>query len=404
MVQGKPGNVIMVRAEAGQVTEFFTGEVVDHMAVSDGDAVYDLLDGSVPDGIYVTSDELLVYTGGAIRTRVAEVIDDNYSCDVIGMNGVAGSGKTYSIVQGAGPEDVVLCETRRALQDTASQLAAKPGWKGHAYTLDAFLIHSPKVSVCRTLWVDESYRLHGGKIFVAIKKLRPRRVLCFGDTQQVPVLPFVPDFNFVHHEFPFSSVQVKKETYRSPADVCFALSQSEYYGFHVATHNPILRSLEGPLQYHAGIFTSKPDNVPVLTYTKTARDDLRKEGVKFVLTIGEAQGATFDEVYLYREKDLKKALYYSHEYTLVGLTRHRRRLTMVSAAAAGSADSFAERLLAYVHNKASEVLLSSHLCPGVVPVANATEFAIRNLRVQWREMSEGFGSPDVSSTTGWSEV
>jgi len=395
MVQGEPGEVRLVRAIAGEFVDFFNGEPLPHMAVSDGDLVYDTLCNVAPDGVYVTSEEMRVYTGGAIRDRVASKLSDSFSSEVTGVNAVAGAGKTYSIVQESGPDDVVLCETRRALEEAIEGLVRKPEWKGHNYTVDAFLLHNPKVEVCHTLWVDEAYRLHAGKVFAVVKMLRPARVLCFGDDKQVAVLPFVPGFDFVHHQFPFDRLVRKTETYRCPADVCFLLSTAEYYGFRVTTHNPVLRSVEGPVQYKSGMFSNKPASVPLLTYTRNAAKDLREEGVKNVMTIGEAQGSNFEEVILFREKDLKKALYYSAEQTLVGMSRHKRRLTLVSAAAAGSGDSLAERACAYIRAKADELVLASHLCPGVVPVAGPEEYYARQATLR-------SASPPVAARQGTS--
>jgi len=403
MAQGEPGGVLMVRASAGNYVDYFTGEDIPHMAVSDGDAVYDRLDDVAPDGVYVTSDEMRIFTGGKIRNSVASVLDDSYAAEVTGVNAVAGAGKTYSIVTESGCNDVVLCETRKALEEAMEGLSKKPGWRGHNYTVDAFLLHRPNVGKCDTLWIDEAYRLHAGKIFAAIKIIRPRRVRCFGDDKQVAVLPFVPGFDFVFHQFPFDRMVRKTETYRCPADVCFALSSPGYYGFRVTTHNPILRSVEGPVQYTSGMFSGKSASIPLLTFTQAAAKDLRDEGVKNVMTIGEAQGSNFDEVILFREKDLKKALYYSAEQTLVGVSRHKRRLTVVSAAAAGSGDSLVERLCLYIKEKADEIVLASHLCPGVAPVAGPEEYYARQMVKRGGGQAVRAGS-SIASYESWDRI
>jgi len=328
---------------------------------------------------------------------VADCLTVSHTAVITGVNAVAGAGKTYSIIQGAGPKDVVLCETRKALEEAAQGLVAKAHWKGHHYTVDGFLIWGPPISECDTLWVDEVFRLHAGKLHAVIKMLKPARVRCYGDNKQVAVLPFIPGFDFVHHELAFDSSEYIRRTRRCPADVCFALSTVDYYGFRVETHNPILRSVEGPVQYRAGMFANKPADVPLLTYTQTAKDDLVKEGVKNVMTIGESQGSNFEEAILFREKDLKKALYYSKEQTLVGFTRHKRRLTVVSAAAAGTGDSLAERLCAYLADKADLLVLSSHLAPGVQAVASPEEYYAKQYR-QSQSTVVSVGSSE------WSEV
>jgi len=396
-IQGFQGNPVLAKARGGVFYDFFTDEKLDHMAGSDGDEVYDVLDMVPPEGVYICSDQTLVYTGGAIRDRVASAMSVSHSTVITAIRAVAGAGKTYSIIQGAGPDDVVLCETRKALEEAAQGLMTKKHWRGRHYTVDGFMIWGPTIERCDTLWVDEVYRLHAGKLHTVIKMLKPDKVRCFGDDKQVAVLPFVPGFDFVHHELVFDSVEVIRKTRRCPADVCFALSAPEYYGFNVETYNPILRSVEGPVQYMAGMFDTKPRSTVLLTYTQTAKHELQEAGVYNVMTIGESQGSNFDEVILFREKELKKALYYSYEQTLVGVTRHKRRLTVVSAAAAGSGDSLAEKLCAYLKDKADVLVLSSHLAPGVAAVAGPEEYYARQHRGQ-RALE-----PSVASSE-WMEV
>jgi len=328
----------------------------------------------------VASELTKIYTGGAIRDRVASLLGVSHTATITGVNAVAGAGKTFSIIQGAGKNDVVLCETRKALEEAAQGLIAKPDWSNHHYTVDAFLVGARDVGHCDTLWVDEAYRLHAGKLHAVIKALRPTRVRCYGDDKQVSALPFVPGFDFVHHTLEFDRLETIRNTRRCPADVCFVMSQRQYYGFHVVTHNPILRSVEGPIQYVSGMFQGKRHATVILTYTQSAAKDLRAEGLSNVMTIGEAQGSNFDEVILFREKDLKKALYYSLEHTLVGMTRHKRRLTVVSTAAAGTGDSLAELACGYLKARSDELVLSSHLADGVAAVASPEEYYAKQLR------------------------
>nr|UYO08040.1 methyltransferase-helicase [Martellivirales sp.] len=371
-----PGNVTMVKVvntdDGARLYDYFNpSDELEHMAVSDGHRVFDRTTESIPDGIYVTSDVMRIFTGNSLRDAVASVVNERFECMVTCVDGIAGSGKSYTIVHTAKPGDVVLCETSAALSDIARDLFRVPGWKGHAYTVDSFLMHQP-VSECDVLWIDEAFRLHAGKVYALMKLLKPSEVRCFGDSKQIPPLSFVPGMDLVHHEYPYTNIVVKKDSWRFGADVCLALSQRKYYGYHAVTHCSPLRSFKGPKSFVQGCFHDRSSGVALLTYTKTARDDLKKQGVKGVMTIGESQGKTFDHVYLFRDSSLNKALYHDLFQTLVAATRHRHTFTYFTVCALEADDSAVAELYRYNTAKSNEVVLSSHLCPGVRPVADYT--------------------------------
>lgn len=403
VMEGKQGSPIPVRVRGGEFVNLLDGSKVEHMAVSDGEEVYDKICRPPPDGIYVTSDVMRVYTGAAIRDAVASVLNDPYQCTVTNMDGAAGSGKTYTITHEARVGDVVLCETTGALGDTAKRLQKLVvGWDGAAWTVDSFLMHRPR-DRCNVLWVDESLRLHAAKIAAVIKLLKPSQVYCFGDSKQIPILPFVPGFDFRFSEFPFTSVTLKRDTWRSPADVCFMTSHSDFYGFHVMTHNPRARSVEGPLLFQAGMFHSKPPDVVLLTYTQIAKYDLQHAGVTNVMTIGESQGGTFDEVILYREDMRNKPLYFDKGQALVAMTRHRIRLRYVTVVV--NDNSCVAQSIQYLRGKANELLLASHMHtarqPAVVVTSEPPESP--EYDADWADAEAGSSSPVTSHgyQSGW---
>lgn len=406
VVQGHPGNVRMVKVEGESWRDYVSEDLVEHMAVSDGISVFDKITNPPPDGIYVTSDEMRIYTGAAIKDSIASVAADTYSCPVVCVNGVAGSGKSYYIVHHASAGDVVLCETKESLSDVARDLHNVPGWRGHAYTVDSYLMHRP-VKSAAVLWIDEAFRLHAGKIFSVMKMLRPAKIYCFGDDKQIPVLPFVPGYDFEYHEFPFISVELKKESYRCPADVCFVLSSARYYEFQMTTHNPILRSLHGPVQFVSGMFQTKKRSVPLLVYTQSCKADLVKQGITSVLTIGEAQGKTYGEVILFRDSSLPKANYTNSFQTLVALTRHRKKFTYVTVDTVMNDRSGVASLLQYAQLKGSELLYSAHLCTGVKGAADAAALENRRAGTSGRARSDSPASVEgdhLSDIQDWSEV
>jgi len=80
-----PGNVTMVRVihREGEIRfyDFFDQSIeLDHMAVCDGKQVYDKTTEHIPEGVYITSDVLRIFTGNALRNSVAEVVGDSYEC------------------------------------------------------------------------------------------------------------------------------------------------------------------------------------------------------------------------------------------------------------------------------------------------------------------------------------
>lgn len=361
-VQGVPGGPVPVRVTGDKYVNYLNDMELEHMAVTDGDVVYDRVTRKPPDGLYVSSDIMRVYTGAAIKEAIASALTEPYRCVVTNVDGVAGSGKTYTIVHEARLGDVVLCETSGALRETREKLAAANStWNGAAYTVDSYLMHR-QVAGCNTLWLDESLRLHAAKVFAVIKLLKPKRVYCFGDSKQIAALPFVPDIDFRYHVFPFTSVKRVRDTRRSPADVCLITSQSHYYGFEVRTYNTIRRSVRPIRVFEQGMFQALSPDVQLIVYTQVVKHDLLAQGVKNVITIGESQGNTRDHVMLYRDSTLGKALYYDSEQALVAMTRHRRSFEYVTVAV--SDDSRVARDLAWLFRTQTELLLASRVLAG----------------------------------------
>ncbi|BDF97668.1 P1 protein [Aspergillus lentulus jivivirus 1] len=361
--QSVPGQPVPVKVEGDSWTDALTGVEVKHMAVTDGVQVYDRITKPPGDGIYVTSEVMSIYTGAAIKHSIQSVLNETYRCSVTNVDGVAGSGKTYTISHSVAEGDVILCETNGGLNEVNKMLRRdRQDWSGHTSTVDSFLMHRP-VNEANTLWIDESLRLHAAKIFAVVKLLHPARVFCFGDSKQIPVLPFIPGFDLRFHEFPFTTVKKVRDTWRSPADVCLITSLEEYYGFEVRTHNSRTRSIAPLRLYEAGMFQAKPPDVTLLVYTQGVKHDLKNQGVTNVITIGESQGGTFDKVWVYRDSPLGKALYYSAEQTLVALTRHRQEFQYITAAVARD-DSRLCRNLVWLFQHRTEPLLLSRLLGG----------------------------------------
>jgi len=330
---GKEGNVVLCSVIDGQVVDYFDKSPIGHMAVTDGKRVLLRKDAVTEGDVFVTFRELEIWVADALRDRIVETMLGDYKCPVELVEGPAGCGKTTRIVKAMTNNDFGLCETRAAAKDTVERLKRKdPALAERFLTVDSFLINARYVSLgpVDTVYIDEALRLHAAKIWTIMKLLKPNRIVCFGDPEQIPLLPFTPGFDFEHHAFPWTSRSLITETWRLPGDVTALLCESKYYSYHFKTHNQVRYGVRPSVQFAPGLFKDKPYEVTVLTYTKAARDDLRLEGIAPVMTIGESQGKDLDHVWLYRDVTLGKELYYNRAQTLTALTRVKKSFTYVS--------------------------------------------------------------------------
>nr|QIJ25701.1 P1 [Grapevine associated jivivirus 2] len=335
--QGMEGDVVLCVVEDGVMKNVYTKETISHMAVTDGDRILLTKDAANLGGYWVTFKDLQIYVCDSIDIKVSSVLMDGFSCPVRLVKGPAGCGKTTMIVNGMTTSDLCLCETSGASKDTQARLIRKSqAFAGLSKTVDSFLIHGhSKYNIDNSpniLYIDEALRLHAGKIWAVLKLLRPKEVVCFGDPQQIPVLPYCPEFDFNFQYFPYVSTSIKQESFRLPADVVMVLCESGMYDYKFKTHNKITNGIKGIRQFQPGMWKDKPVDTVILTYTKAARDDLRREGVGPVMTIGDSQGKDLDDVWIYRDMALGKELYYNAEQVLTGITRVKKSVTYITAA------------------------------------------------------------------------
>lgn len=318
--------------DRGRLVEFYSGDALPHMAVTDGDDIFVVKSLPPSSGPYITYRELEVWTVSSIIAIASKCIFSEFSCEVELVKGPAGCGKTTEICRRITDGDLGMCETRAAARDTAGRLAAaSPAVAAEYCTVDSFLINKGLTfnRSVSTLYIDEGLRLHAGKIWCLVKIIKPGKVVVFGDPQQIPLLAFTPNFEFQHSVFPWSKITTLRRTYRLPADITMMLVASGYYDYFFKTHSKVTHGFKGVKQFYQGIFKDKPEGTVVLTYTKSAAEDLRLEGVKPVMTIGESQGKDLDDVWLYRESDLAKDIYYNREQTLTAITRVKKSFVFI---------------------------------------------------------------------------
>jgi len=361
--QGLEGGIVLCIVKGGELVDVYSGEQVSHMAVTNGDVILSKAEAVLRgDGsVWVTYKDLEIWVADPIVDRVSKCVFDQYKCHVKLVRGPAGCGKTTRIVNSFMPEDYGVCETSASAGDTVAKLKKKGGEElsRRFSTVDSFLINKRFDVAPSVLYVDEALRLHAGKIWAMIKVLRPGRVVCYGDPKQIPVLPFTPGFDFKYQDFPFDSEELVVETWRLPADIVMVLCELGYYDYKFKTHNSIVNGIKGVKQFFHGIFKELPDGCTVLTYTKAARDDLRRDGVRPVMTVGESQGKDLDHVWLFRDSAQGKDIYYDVYQTLTAITRVKVSFTYVSATPFD--DSGIVSLLQVLNDPVKHSLISSYL-------------------------------------------
>lgn len=270
---------------------------------------------------------------------------------IILKDGVPGCGKTTWILNNANyAKDVILSMGKEATEDVKERFAKK--YKlverdlKRIRTVDSYLMHDcGKELRAAKLHFDEALMAHAGMVYFCADLVGARRVICQGDSQQIPFVNRVESITLRYSRLQIDKTERIRLTYRSPVDVAHYLNQKQYYtGGRIATTNPVVRSMKTVGPRCAKPMTSV-HSVPYiqgtqyLTFTQMEKDDLAKalkgRGPVSVNTVHEAQGKTFDDVILVRLKSTDNPIYpggiNAQPYTIVSTTRHRRSLVYYTA-------------------------------------------------------------------------
>ncbi|XP_046977641.1 uncharacterized protein LOC124543461 [Vanessa cardui] len=247
------------------------------------------------------------------------------------VNGVPGCGKTTWVISHTNIEtDLIVTSTKEAVKDLRAKLTPRIGEekaKRRIRTMASLLVNGiSEGDTCTRLVVDEALMNHFGAIVMATQIARATELTLIGDTNQ---LPYIDRHNLfsLQYKTPNTIITTNKEllcTYRSPQDVAYALNEV-YKGIYSANHQ--VRSLS--LKRYGGTSIPKTKNTLYLTHTQAEKELLIGQGYgsdsgSCTLTIHEAQGRTYERVYVIRTTGKVNSLIQSVPHAVVALSRHTK--------------------------------------------------------------------------------
>ena len=249
------------------------------------------------------------------------------------VDGVPGCGKTAEILSKADfKRDLIITQGKQAAAMIRKRANAndptRPANNDNVRTVDSFLMN-PKPFEYKVLWIDEGLMLHTGAISFCVALSHCEQCYVFGDTQQIPFINRVMNFDYPKtlQTLVTDSVEKRRITSRCPLDVTCYLAQ-RYKGPVVSTNN-VERSLDTKLVAGAARFEPQLTPLPgkVITFTQADKETLKKRGYQDVHTVHEVQGETYTEVSLVRLTPTPLSIISPDSpHVLVSLSRHKNRL------------------------------------------------------------------------------
>jgi hypothetical protein len=303
---------------------------------------YKIITDSSFSGWALSMERLLIYNGPEIQAtlEVAMSRAQNYQVEL--MQGPPGCGKTYALLKRVQHGDVAMCPVRESAADTRARLVVRdrgfPDPKLRVRTVDSYLVNytSPGTSelVADTLHADETFMSHAGKWYAAAALLGVRRIVAYGDRKQIPHIPRVQARSLYLRIAP-DVVVTTYAIYRCPADALAAWG--EIYEWRVRTHSSVRHSIRVVTTWKG---MSIPDECVMLCMYQADKKELRKvfaahikgKGLR-IMTTHEAEGKTFDHVWLFRfdtrQRSDKMSLFDQEPHCLVSMSRHKKSFCYV---------------------------------------------------------------------------
>nr|UVU20651.1 replicase protein [Carpotroche-associated ilarvirus] len=265
-------------------------------------------------------------------------------------DGVAGCGKTTSLLKQAKPEvDLLLSANRETAEDAKASGVIPAALLYRVRTLDSYLMLSKWYSAERLL-VDECFLVHSGVIYAAATLAQVKEVIAFGDTKQIPFVSRIPTFRMRCASI-VGRLKPKTITYRCPLDVTAVLSE-KFYNTKISSHN-VRESSLSLININSGYEIPAEKDTLYIMHTQADKCAMLKHpGINpmNVMTTHEAQGKTFDNVILVRLSKTTNLLYSGkmpdagNSHNLVGMTRHRKSLRYYSVYADDRDDQVSEAI------------------------------------------------------------
>nr|ARO72614.1 putative replicase [Spinach latent virus]QUU43737.1 putative replicase [Spinach latent virus]UKD49509.1 replicase [Spinach latent virus] len=277
--------------------------------------------------------------------KKALVMDANFK--IVIEDGVAGCGKTTSLLKQAKPDsDLLLAANRETANDAKASGVIPKALEYRVRTVDSYLMLRTWFTAERLL-VDECFLVHAGLVYAAATLARVKEVIAFGDTKQIPFVSRIPTVK-LRHASVVGTLKPRTITYRCPRDVTAVLSE-KFYGTKVKTFNLVKQSLELKNIDSSTEIPVEKDTL-YIAHTKADKHALMRlpgmNGIE-VLTTHEAQGKTRDHVILVRLSKTTNLLYSGKmpdaggSHNLVGLSRHKKSLRYFSVFADDPDDQIA---------------------------------------------------------------
>nr|QXV72601.1 MAG: RNA-dependent RNA polymerase [Grapevine-associated virga-like virus 2] len=190
--------------------------------------------------VCVSSDDLRVFVVDGIDACIRRYKSVSHSCDVVLKDAPAANGKTYAITHDITVSDFAVCETSAALSELKDVLVARdPAFADRCFTVDSVLVNDRVVDSVDVLYVDEALRLHAGKIYLLMRMLKPRIVVCYGDSRQIEAISFQEGYDYSYDRFPFTTVSVESTSRTMLPCFAMALSTDKYYNRRIRTYSKV---------------------------------------------------------------------------------------------------------------------------------------------------------------------
>uniref|UniRef100_A0AAU6NEB7 ORF1a/b fusion protein n=2 Tax=Yam virus 1 TaxID=3123105 RepID=A0AAU6NEB7_9CLOS len=269
--------------------------------------------------------------------------------DIIFYNKPPGAGKTYEIVQSMLKDIknkkncVALTATSAGKHEIIRNLKAlgiSNSYK-HVFTYDSILMKHNVIKADR-LYCDEIFMVHVGEWLATVSLINTNYMRCYGDRNQIPYINRVPGTISAHSKELYLSFKTidDNKSYRCPADVCYLLSTlTDESGallyprgvYPVGENRLVLRSVNvEPMTDLGGVSMSV--TAQNLTFTHQEKGDVDVEMKRnghsqfSSKTVHQAQGGTFREVHLYRNRIYDNDIYSNINQFIVSISRHTQVL------------------------------------------------------------------------------
>lgn len=292
-------------------------------------------------GWVLTFDRLLIHNGPAILEALHAALEVPHRYELEVMRGAPGCGKTYTLLQEMGSEDVALCPARESALDTRSRGEAmyphytRPRWRYSS--LDSYLCNFQRRRALRaeTLRADEIYMSRAGYFYAAAGLLGCSKVKGYGDIKQIPPFTRV-QMVAVHKQVTPQKVSNEYRVFRLCGDSLAAVA--DFYDYKCRTFNKIKRSMKVVSDWRT--LEMPEGKVYALVMYQADKKEVRKllkplieQGRVVVMSVHESQGKTLSNVWLFRMDSRPRSdnmcLFDRPEYCLVALTRHDKSFAYI---------------------------------------------------------------------------